>query len=113
VRVSVAGAFGRVPLGHAREICLARRHEALQLFHPADDNLNLPSFWCPGSALSGRDEAEELAVRRDVELPGNSLKPGAYVVVDAAGYDISDLEGTAVETFPCPRHHPVRKSSRE
>lgn len=42
------------------------------------------------------------------EVRRSDLKPGTYVVVDAAGVDITDLEGVQIEIVP-PQPTPKKK----
>lgn len=41
-------------------------------------------------------------MRDEKEIPRSELKPGVYVVVDAVGVDINDLEATNIALKPPP-----------
>jgi hypothetical protein len=46
---------------------------------------------------------EKLVVTRDgKKVPHTALKPGLYIVMDALGDDVFDLEATAIKIVPTP-----------
>ena len=49
-------------------------------------------------------------MRLSQEVKRSELKPGLFVIVDAVGYDITDLQGTEVEIKPVPPAPKKKKS---